>query len=249
MEVKLLQATAQKTRSLDPRTKLLLLFLINTTVFHGGTWYLTLPFLVIPFFLFIYSEQTKPGMMYAFTIIIGYFFHLCADYLSGKGGFVTTIFAMVAYTINRMLPCLAMGYYLISSTSISEFIASMERLRIPRSIIIPFSVMFRFFPTIAEEARSISDAMRMRGVSFGTSTFLRDPFSMIEYRLIPLLISTVKIGEELAAASLTRGLGNPQKRTNICRIGFGPVDYILILFTSAALLHYVYDIYLKKGFH
>ena len=59
----------------------------------------------------------------------------------------------------------------------------------------------------------------MRGI-----TTLRSPMKMLEYRVVPLMMSIAKIGEELSAAALTRGLGAPQKRTNICKIGFGPLD-------------------------
>lgn len=94
-----------------------------------------------------------------------------------------------------------------------------------KQIVIPLSVMFRFFPTVGEEASSISDAMRMRGISFGGN----HPGKMLEYRLIPLMTCSVKIGDELSAAALTRGLGADVKRTNICKIGFRFVDYIVLL--------------------
>ena len=60
-------------------------------------------------------------------------------------------------------------------------------------------------------------------------TTLRSPMKMLEYRVVPLMMSIAKIGEELSAAALTRGLGAPQKRTNICKIGFGPVDVFFFL--------------------
>ena len=100
---------------------------------------------------------------------------------------------------------------------------------VTEKIVIPMSVIFRFFPTIAEEYRSINDAMRMRGIRFGG----KNPFRMIEYRLVPLMVSVVKIGDELSAAALTRGLGAPNKRTNICKIGFHVQDIIAILLCVA----------------
>lgn len=53
---------------------------------------------------------------------------------------------------------------------------------------------------------------------------------MVEYRLVPLMVSVVKIGDELSAAALTRGLGAPVKRTNVCQIGFHVQDVVAILF-------------------
>ena len=149
-------------------------------------------------------------------------------------GLLNILVVMLSGMIYRMLPGFIMGYYLVVTTTVSEFTASMERMYVPRSVIIPLSVVFRFFPTVGEEAGSISDAMRMRAVSFGTKKFFKNPLAMIEYRMIPLLISTVKIGDELSAASLTRGLGNPVKRTNICKIGFNIQDIILSVIALCA---------------
>ena len=117
------------------------------------------------------------------------------------------------------------GGLLLSSTSVSEFIGSMERMHLTEKIVIPLSVIFRFFPTISEEYQAISDAMKMRGIRFGG----KNPFLMVEYRLVPLMVSVVKIGDELSAAALTRGLGAPVKRTNVCQIGFHVQDMIVIL--------------------
>ena len=43
-----------------------------------------------------------------------------------------------------------------------------------------------------------------------------------------MMTSTVRIGEELSASALTRGLGGPVRRTNICRIGFRAQDCVLL---------------------
>ena len=43
------------------------------------------------------------------------------------------------------------------------------------------------------------------------------------------MVCSAKIGEELNAAALTRGLGGEVKRTNVCHIGLHVQDYILLL--------------------
>ena len=65
------------------------------------------------------------------------------------------------------MPCIMMGYFVISTITVSEFVAALEKLHIPQTITIPLSVMFRFFPTVLEEFNAINDAMRMRGIRFG----------------------------------------------------------------------------------
>jgi len=136
-------------------------------------------------------------------------------------------FVVLAMTsiMTRFAPGIMTGAWLLSSTSVSEFIGSMERMHLTEKIVIPLSVIFRFFPTISEEYQAISDAMKMRGIRFGG----KNPFLMVEYRLVPLMVSVVKIGDELSAAALTRGLGAPVKRTNVCQIGFHVQDMIAIL--------------------
>lgn len=77
--------------------------------------------------------------------------------------------------------------------------------------------------------------MKMRGI------YLRGgkAASILEYRLVPMLMCCVKIGEELSAASLTRGLGGPVKRTNICEIGLHVQDIILLLLCLLGLVYQV----------
>ena len=110
----------------------------------------------------------------------------------------------------------------------------MQRLNLPEAFIIPFSVMFRFFPTISEEAGSIGNAMRMRGIT--GKNFFKNPQAVLEYRIVPLMMSVVTIGNDLSAAALTRGLGNGKKRTSICKIGFHWKDFALMIIVTAALL-------------
>ena len=115
--------------------------------------------------------------------------------------------------------------------------AGMERMHMPSKITIPLSVVFRFAPTVLEEAASISDAMKMRGIRFGG----KKSSKILEYRLIPMITCSVKIGEELSAAALTRGLGAPLKRTNICEIGFHFPDVIIFILCGVTVAWVIFS--------
>lgn len=235
MQSELLQsAGAEPYFRLDPRTKLLLMLIINVTIFGGSIVQIMLLMAAVPLLLLLASRKTKAALYctlaYAAAALSNAFL------VPATHGALNIFVVMVSGMLYRMMPGLIMGYYLVTTTTVSEFVASMERMHVSQKIIIPLSVMFRFFPTIGEEARAIGDAMRMRGVSFGSAKFLKNPMAMIEYRMVPLLMSTVKIGEELSAASLTRGLGNPAKRTNICKIGFSMQDGILSIVAVLAFI-------------
>ena len=108
----------------------------------------------------------------------------------------------------------------------------MERIHVPQIITIPLSVMFRFFPTISEENRAVSEAMRMRQISGKKRSLIKK----MEYELVPVMMSTVRIADELSQASLTKGLGGSIKRTHICKVGLRIRDYVLLILLSMTLV-------------
>lgn len=220
---------------LDPRSKILIMLMLNVAAFTMDTWYVLALTAAIPLSLLALSKKAKSAALWGLI----YGLALAGDALLvdnvPRGWNILVV--MLTGVICRMLPALLLGYYLLSTTTVSEFVAAMGRLHIPRQIVIPLSVMFRFFPTIAEESASINDAMRMRGIRFGKMR--GGPVALMEYRLVPLFISCVKIGEELSSSALTRGMDSPVKRTNICRIGFSAADVIYMAVSTVVFLCYV----------
>lgn len=210
----------------DPRTKLFLTITVSTIMITGGTGgfmnFVRPCLMACPIIFLILSRKWKAATRFAITYIVLFVLELTVlPLLTGTWNF---ILGAVVGIYTHMLPGFIMGYYLVSTTTVSEFVAAMERMRVPQKIVIPVSVVFRFFPTVKEEYAAIRDAMKMRGI-----TTLRSPMKMLEYRVVPLMMSIAKIGEELSAAALTRGLGAPQKRTNICTIKFGLLDIFFFL--------------------
>lgn len=224
----ILQAdVADRGIHLDPRTKLFALFTLAIFVFGGlggENVDIVLPVVsMTPFVLLLTARRWKQA-------IIGYLLYIGANLfiiycLPKLTGIVLFILLGCASILGRFLPGILMGIYLMGTTTVSEFIAAMNRMHVSEKISIPLSVMFRFFPTVFEEAASIGTAMKMRDIRVGK----RNAGKMLEYRLVPLMVCTVRIGEELSAAALTRGLYGDVRRTNICRIGFRAQDVIAIL--------------------
>lgn len=172
-------------------------------------------------FLFVLDGKWKTGAWYLILYAVAYGLYI--GILPRLSGVIGYLLLACCGILTRFLPGIMTGSYLIRTTKVSEFNAAMERMHVSEKISIPLSVMFRFFPTIADEFSSINDAMRMRDIRFGGKNVTK----MIEYRLVPLLVCSAKIGEELNAAAITRGLGADRKRTNVCQIGFHAQDHIL----------------------
>lgn len=224
--------------SLDPRTKMAVLLTIAIFIL-GGTYesimqYYIMVLAAIPLVLLVSAKKWKATVLY--LLIYGGSWCLEMYGIPQLTGAANYAAVAVVGILLRFTPSVVMGYFVVTTTTVSEFIAAMERLHLPRQITIPMSVMFRFFPTVAEEWGAIGDAMRMRGIRLRGGNLA----SVLEYCLVPMMICSVKIGEELSAAALTRGLGGPVKRTNICQIGFHIQDIFFLCICFGAFVAQFY---------
>ena len=209
---------------LDPRTKLALLVLLALFCLAGVggsrlSWFRAV-LSALPFVLMLVDKRTVYGFVMLGLLAASNAFIMFA--FTGTGGFLESFMFVIAFVLVRLLPCLMMGAYTMQTTSVSEFSAAMNRMHMPDAIIIPFSVMFRFFPTIKENADNLGESMRMRGIT-GTSLG-----KYIEYRLVPLVEVTSRSGDELSASALVRSLGSPVRRTDVAHIGFGVGDVVVL---------------------
>lgn len=223
--------------SIDPRTKIIILAILSFIVFNDAPLYVNGILVLIPFICLFLSDHKKTALIYILIYVIAKF--LQTSILPTATGILSVLLIAFSYTATKMFPILMMGYYTISTTKVSEFIASMEKSNVPKDIIIPISVIFRYIPSVYEEIRSITDAMKMRGFGL-TLKSLKSPLKLIEFYMIPILISAVKTADELSAASLTRGLSNPQKRTHLISANFSKFDYVFILIAVVGLGVYAY---------
>jgi energy-coupling factor transport system permease protein len=105
---------------------------------------------------------------------------------------------------------------MMATTTVGDLVSAMQKLHIPRVIIIPFTVMLRFFPTAREEFAAIRDAAKLRGLSFS-----------MERTLVPMMLRCANIAEELSAAAVTRGIESTRARTSIRELRFRAPDAVL----------------------
>lgn len=219
---------------LDPRTSLFAILVISMVMICGGLtgveYWLRIICWMIPFVFLLMGKNYRFAVtyfcLYAFASVIE------GAVLQSTSGGWNLFFVIVAGIISRFVAPMVMGYCVMQSTTVSEFVTAMERMRVPQFITIPLSVMFRFFPTISEENKAVSEAMRMRQIAGKKQSIIKK----MEYEFVPVMMSTVRIADELSQASLTKGLGGAIKRTHICEVGFRVRDYALIVLLTVVLL-------------
>ncbi|MDR1540817.1 MAG: energy-coupling factor transporter transmembrane protein EcfT [Clostridiales bacterium] len=237
MTAELLRGDAYQGLRLDPRTKMAMVFVVGIILTAGGygglMTYVRPALAFMPLLLLLLSKRWSAAAFYAAAFSAAYLGEIFL--LSSTFGILNFILLASVGLFARFMPGLMMGYFLVSTTTVSDFMSAMRKMHVTEKLAIPLSVMFRFFPTVREEYGAIGDAMRMRGVSLCGGK----PLKMLEYRFVPMMMCSLKIGEELSTAALTRGLGSPAKRTNICRIGFHAQDIPFLMLSAFCLAAYV----------
>lgn len=226
---------------LDPRTKLAL-FLTGTFI------------------------AMRCDNMIAMTAYVGF---LCALlFLSGKRVFAAkafALFALVAYVRLELMggtltagamaivPILmsilmlavfifpmAIAFYLVTSTTrISQFLAAFGRMHLPCGVIVTIAVFFRFLPTVQEEWSGVRKAMAFRGISLKPAAVIAHPLRTVEYAIIPLLMSSVSVMDELTAAALARGLDSERGRTYYEEVRLTWRDAVVLGIVACMLVYVV----------
>ena len=231
--------TQQAVINLDPRTKLYTLMVFSLVMVPSSEseldTILKIVFAGLAFLMLINIRRPGLAAVYAAAYCAAYGANGLLAYISGMS-LLGIIIRLLVEVVLRMMPTLFIAMSFLQTTKVSEFVAAMEKMHITRKITIPFAVIFRFFPTVADEYHSIQDAMKMHGIGIS-----KGPIAMLEYRLVPLIASVVQIGDELSAAAVARGLGVDTERSNYCKIKIKGLDILLmVLLTAALILYYLF---------
>lgn len=216
---------------LDFRTKFILTIVLGIVVVEGSVSQkyplLGILLVVLPYIL-AFFERKKPllikGLFYTVIALLGQKFlpHF-------QENFLAIILTLYCGIILRIIPGVMMGYYGLTTTKMSDLVYSLSKMKFPDYIIIPISVMFRFFYSIKEDYKMINEAMYMHGLTF--KNFLKNPIRIIEYKFVPLLMITSQTADNVSISAMTRGMRVGEERSSISNARLKFYDYILILFS------------------
>lgn len=211
---------------IDTRMKLLLFIIINFMIFGLKNFVLGSICFVSICVLSCLMGQKKVVLKYiAAYLIISAIEQLCA-YVPQP---LHTVLAIFTLFIRVMVPVALFAATFIATTKVSELIAAMYALKIPRSLTITFAMTLRFFPTFGEEVSSIYDAMNLRGISLSVRNIFTRPLLLIEAMLVPIVMRSASIAEELSVSAVTRGIDNPGHRTSFIQLKMRSTDFIVLI--------------------
>lgn len=221
-------------RTIDPRIKLTLLPVIGFISFFISDTILLFVILLFSFLLYIYSGIYKKAVPFLifFSLLLGL---ECTMEKISDYNFVFALYMMI-YFLSRMTLIAMFGAYITRTTKISEMIEALNRMKIPRSISIPFSVLLRFAPTMRHEVKALKENMKIRGVIKSGFFILLHPIKYVEYTLVPLLMRMIKVSDELSASALIRGLDSDEKRITLTELRFRKADLLIGLLGALMII-------------
>lgn len=139
----------------------------------------------------------------------------------------------------RFLVLIASFSVFFLTTSPDHLGLALEQSGIPYDVCFAFTTAVRFVPVLAEEAQTIIDAQRARGLELEKGNFMSRVRKYIPI-LIPLIVSAIRRSLELAEAMESRAWGANPKRTSLYVLKIGRGDYYLL---AASILMLAVSLY------
>lgn len=171
------------------------------------------------------------ALIFAMNVISLYFY-------GGYPSLASIIEHSLAMTLRFIVLVESFSLFFLT-TSPDIFGLSLEQMGIPYEFCFAFTTAIRFVPVLAEEAQTIMDAQRARGLELESGGFIKRIRNYIPI-LIPLIVNAIRRSLELAEAMESRAWGASKKRTNLYALKMGGKDYCFILVSILIILISIY---------
>ena len=157
--------------------------------------------------------------------------------LAEGAGNTTLVIAvvMLSYMAQKLVVLALLGISLSKLASMQDLLAALQAMGAPQAVLIPCMVVLRFFPTIRRDASHLMESLKTRRVLAGGGYAFRHPALTCELLVVPLLMRSVRVSDELAASALVRGLGGETRPTMLHPLSFGARDAVVAALTLASI--------------
>jgi len=143
---------------------------------------------------------------------------------------------LLCHVLRFLLPLFGAFYIVTKTSTVGQYISAFMAMHLPNVVIIPIAVMFRFVPTLTEEWQVITQAMRLRGMALSIKNVLRRPLYMLENMLVPFLLQSSAIVDEMSAAVMARGFDKDHPRSSFLEVKMKALDWIFVAVSVIVLV-------------
>ncbi len=232
------RSVSSPIHNLDPRVK----FLYVCALFIAAVLFSQLVPLLILFIIQIpvvwvakirkeWIRSLRGSLFFAIVIftmnILSFYFY------GGSVSFASIVERALAMTLRFIVLIESFSIFFLT-TSPDLLGLSLEQTRFPYELVFAFTTAVRFVPVLADEAQTIMDAQKARGLELEGGNFIKKIRNYIPI-LIPLIVNAIRRSLELAEAMESRAWGATRKRTNLYVLKFKLRDYAVIVISVAIL--------------
>ena len=228
--------------NLDPRVK----FIFVIVIFILAIIFWELPALIALFILqipFIYlarvSKQWLRSMRgAAFLAALIFITNFVFRFFYGSESLTSLLEQATAMTFRFVVLISSFSIFFLT-TSPDMLGLALEQSHFPYEFCFAFTTAVRFVPVMADEAQTIMDAQKARGLELEKGNFLKRIRNYIPI-LVPLIVNAIRRSIELAEAMESRAWGATKKRTNLYMLKLRKNDYLLVLLSMVIFAAAIY---------
>ena len=200
---------------LDFRTKMLMSLCLSYTLILGNIQtkfsIVAAAYSLLPYVFLLLNREKKAAVKGILFIMAAYIIQ--KEWVFSAGGFLGSLFLFITMMFLRLLPGFVMARFALASSTMSHMTSALKKMHFPVVLIIPITVMARFFHTAREDYNQVKDAMYLHGLT--------------------------KTADDVAVSAMTRGLKIHGKRTYIGESRFCMRDYICFLLMLVLIGFYI----------
>jgi energy-coupling factor transport system permease protein len=229
--------------NLDPRVKFIYVcaVFVAAIIFGELLPLIALLLMQIPFVLLagVQREWLRSLRGAAFLAAIIFFTNFIFSFVTAGYVVLATNVEWAAAMTLRFIVLVESFSVFFLTTSPDNLGLALELTHVPYEFAFAFTTAVRFVPVLAEEAQTIMDAQKARGLELEKGNFMKRIRNYIPV-LIPLIVSAIRRSLELAEAMESRAWGATKKRTNLYALKLRRGDFALLAITIGVLAASIY---------
>lgn len=208
---------------LDPRTHMGLLLALTPVAFVVKPLWIELGFVLALAFLQVLCGYGRmaAGFVVAFALLVWVLDHISS---TAVAVFLSSFFYILTL-VRAVFGTLMVSTLLAADNSAHRITAALRHLRVGEAVLVPLATALRYFPTLAEEAGHIHDALRLRDMPL---------LKRIEVLGVLLMVSATYTADELSRAVVCRGIENSARRPDTERLRMSVPDWVVLLLAVVA---------------
>ena len=237
------RSVSSPVHTMDPRAKFIYVCaLFSVAVMFNQLIPLLILFVIqIPFVVLagVQKEWLRSMKGSAMFAVIIFTMNLLSLYFYGSYGSLPAIIERSLAMTVRFLVLIESFSVFFLTTSPDLLGLALEQSHVPYELCFAFTTAVRFVPVLAEEAQTIMDAQKARGLELEGGNFIKKIRNYIPI-LIPLIVNAIRRSLELAETMESRAWGATKNRTNLYVLKIGGKDIYLILVSAVIFVVSVY---------